>query len=47
MGYLAGLLRSPDCPRSGGTFDAFRRAATELGAFLAADAPGGGHDPRS
>ena len=43
--YLADLLRSPDCPRSGGTFDAFRRAATELGAFLAADAPGGGHDP--
>ena len=43
--YLAGLLCSPDCPRSGGTFDAFRRAATELGAFLAADAPGGGHDP--
>ena len=43
--YLAGLLRSPDCPRSGGTFDAFRRAATELGAFLAVDAPGGGHDP--
>jgi integrase len=43
--YLAGLLRSPDCPRTGGTFDAFRRAATELGAFLAVDAPGGGHDP--
>ncbi len=43
--YLADLLRSPDCPRSGGTFDAFRRAATELGAFLAVGAPGGGHDP--
>jgi hypothetical protein len=43
--YLAGLLRSPGCPRSGGTFDAFRRAATELGAFLAVDAPGGGCDP--
>jgi hypothetical protein len=43
--YLAGLLSSPDCPRTGGTFDAFRRAATELGAFLAVDAPGGGHDP--
>jgi integrase len=43
--YLADLLRSPACPRTGGTFDAFRRAATELGAFLAADAPGGGHDP--
>ena len=35
----------PGCPRTGGTFDAFRRAATELGAFLAVDAPGGGHDP--
>ena len=43
--YLADLLRSPGCPRTGGTFDAFRRAATELGAFLALDAPGGGHDP--
>ena len=43
--YLAGLLRSPDCPRSGGTFDAFRRAATELGAFLAVEVPGGGCDP--
>ena len=43
--YLADLLRSPGCPRTGGTFDAFRRAATELGAFLAVDAPGGGHDP--
>jgi hypothetical protein len=43
--YLAGLLSSPGCPRTGGTFDAFRRAATELGAFLNIDAPGGGHDP--
>jgi integrase len=43
--YLASLLASPECPRTGGTFDAFRRAATELGAFLAVDAPAGGHDP--
>ena len=43
--YLAGLLSSPDCPRSGGTFDAFRRAAAELGAFLAVEVPGGGCDP--
>src|SRR6266571_1592033 len=43
--YLAGLLRSPDCPRTGGTFDAFRRAAMELSGFLATDAPGGGRDP--
>jgi integrase len=43
--YLADLLKSPSCPRTGGTFDAFRRAATELGAFLALDAPAGGHDP--
>ncbi len=43
--YLAGMLSSPDCPRSGGTFDAFRRAAAELGAFLAVSAPGGGSDP--
>ncbi len=43
--YLADLLRSPSCPRTGGTFDAFRRAAMELSAFLAVDAPGRGHDP--
>jgi integrase len=42
--YMAGLLRSPSCPRTGGTFDAFRRAAMELSAFLAVDAPGSGHD---
>jgi integrase len=40
-----GLLRSPDCPRTGGTFDAFRRAAMELSGFLNIDAPGGGRDP--
>ena len=43
--HLAGLMRSPKCPRSGGVFDGIRRAATELGAFLEVDAPGGGHDP--
>jgi integrase len=43
--YLAGLLSDPASPRTGGTFDAFRRAAAELGAFLAVDAPGSGCDP--
>jgi integrase len=43
--YLAALLQSPRCPRSGGVIDGIRRAATELGAFLEVDAPGGGHDP--
>ena len=43
--YLAALLQSPRCPRSGGVFDGIRRAAIELGAFLEIDAPGGGHDP--
>ena len=44
--HLAELLQSPHCPRSGGTIDALRRAAVELGVFLELDAPGGGHDPR-
>ena len=43
--YLAALLQSPRCPRSGGVIDGIRRAAIELGAFMEADAPGGGHDP--
>ena len=43
--HLAGLLRSPRCPRSRGPFDSYRRAAAELSAFLEADAPEGGHDP--
>ncbi|WP_410814883.1 tyrosine-type recombinase/integrase [Micromonospora sp. 067-2] len=43
--YLAGLLQSPRCPRTAGSFDNLRRACVELGAFLAVDAPGGGHDP--
>src|SRR5207247_3785006 len=43
--YLAGLLQSARCPRTASVIDNFRRAATELGAFLEIDAPGGGHDP--
>jgi len=43
--YLADLLRSPRCPRSGGPFDGYRRAALELGVFLELEAPGSGHDP--
>ncbi|WP_323373597.1 tyrosine-type recombinase/integrase [Plantactinospora alkalitolerans] len=43
--YLAGLLQSPRCPRTAGSFDNLRRACVELGAFLAVDALGGGHDP--
>jgi integrase len=43
--YLADLLRSPRCPRSGGPFDGYRRAALELGVFLELEAPNGGHDP--
>ena len=44
--HLADLLQSPRCPRSGDSFDAIRRAATELGVFLQLDAPDGGQDPR-
>jgi hypothetical protein len=43
--YIAGLLRSPGCPRTASPVDGYRRAATELGAFLELEAPGGGHDP--
>jgi integrase len=43
--HLADMLRSPKCPRSRSPFDAARRAAIELGAFLAVQAPRGGHDP--
>ncbi len=43
--HLAGLLQSPQPPRTGGVFDGARRAATELGTFLELDAPQGGHDP--
>jgi len=42
---LAGLFRSPQCPRTRVPVDAVRRAATELSAFLEIEAPGGGHDP--
>ena len=44
--HFADVLRSPSCPRSGGTFDHTRRAGLELSAFLELAAPGGGHDPR-
>ncbi len=43
--YLADLLRSPRCPRTALPVDAARRGITELGAFLAVEAPTGGHDP--
>ncbi len=43
-GYLADMLQSQRCPRSGSVVDGIRRAAIELGAFLEVDAPGGGHD---
>jgi len=45
--HLAGVLRSPGCPRSGHAFDDMRRAGLELSAFLELRAPGGGHDPRA
>ncbi|MCX4882595.1 tyrosine-type recombinase/integrase [Streptomyces sp. NBC_00847] len=44
--HIARLLQSVDCPRSRGPLDSARRALSELGAFLEADAPGGGHDPK-
>jgi integrase len=43
--HLAGLLRSPRCPRTVSPVDRLRRAVIELGVFLEAEAPGGGHDP--
>jgi integrase len=43
--YVAGLLRSPGCPRTASPIDGLRRAAVELGTFLDLEAPGGGHDP--
>jgi integrase len=45
--HLAGVFRSPGCPRSGRPFDDMRRAGLELSAFLELRAPGGGHDPRA
>jgi len=44
--HLVAILRSPSCPRSGGTFDDMRRAGLELSTFLELHAPAGGHDPR-
>ncbi|MBT2488099.1 site-specific integrase [Streptomyces sp. ISL-96] len=44
--HIARLLQSVDCPRSRGPLDSARRALSELGAFLEADTPGGGHDPK-
>lgn len=41
--HMADLLRSSDCPRTRGKFDALRRSCCELGAFLEIDAPDGGH----
>lgn len=43
--HLADLLRSVNCPRGRGTYFAIRVAAQELGCFLEARAPAGGHDP--
>ena len=43
--HLAGVLRSPKCPRTGTTLAHARRACVELSAFLQAEAPAGGHDP--
>ena len=43
--HLAEMLGSAGCPRTGQPLDDLRRAATELGAFLQLEAPGGGHDP--
>lgn len=43
--HLARLLQSVDCPRSSGPVNSVRRALSELGAFLAVDAPEAGNDP--
>jgi len=42
---ITDLLQSPRRPRTASVVDSIRRAAVELGAFLAVDAPRGGHDP--
>ncbi len=39
--HLVAILRSPSCPRSGGTFDDMRRAGLELSTFLELHAPAG------
>jgi integrase len=43
--HLADGMRSAHCPRTAMPIDAARRGITELGAFLAVDAPSGGEDP--
>lgn len=43
--YLAEQLRSVNCPRGRSYFYGVRLAGQELGAFLEAMAPDGGHDP--
>jgi len=43
--HMAGVLRSPVCPRTGASLAHTRRACVELSAFLRAEAPAGGHDP--
>ncbi|MFH9821475.1 hypothetical protein [Streptomyces sp. NPDC017230] len=45
--HLVAILRSPSCPRSGGTFDDMRRGGLELDIFLELHAPASGHDPRA
>lgn len=45
--HIADVLRSPSCPRSAQPVDYQRRAGAELSAFLEAEAPDGGHDPRA
>jgi integrase len=43
--FLAGWLRSPNCPATAASFDRMRLAVVELSAFLEAETPQGGHDP--
>ncbi|MET8700912.1 site-specific integrase [Kitasatospora sp. NPDC004723] len=43
--HLAAVLRSPQCPRTAVFMDVARKGCLELGAFLQAHAPDGGHDP--
>jgi integrase len=43
--HLADVLRSPQCPRTSHFMDIVRKACIELGTFLEAHAPEGGHDP--
>ncbi|MDX2827989.1 tyrosine-type recombinase/integrase, partial [Streptomyces ipomoeae] len=42
---IARRLRSPQAPRSAQHIECGRRACVEIGVFLAAIVPGGGHDP--